>query len=423
MRNLSITRPLLGLLLSAPLALTACKNDEGGTAGESTADPKAQTAAPSTDKVGKIAGKIPGAPDLVDKAKDLKATAEGMAKEGASLTLDQYEALLVGLSACQVDDRGIDRKCEAWAKYNEARKNRRDLIKAAGGGLSNLGKKHISHESPAVRLQAATLMGSLFGASQESQQAIVDAAKKETVPGVLKAMLRTVSSSISKNPAVLALMMQYTSHENAQVRKEVVSALTSSWSKGTEGTLEKAMQMVEKDADEDVRRYGCSRLGARGDERALPLLEKLTADASKDPRLYADCMRGLIGMWSSPIVHDAPSKKAYELTLKRLKQTPRSEHMPAWASLSSMMWAKNDKFQQRADWFKKDELLTALSEIVKDRGAYWMARTSAVDTMKELGADKPMLETLKATYADAKDKPGQDKHVLDKIEKALSASK
>ncbi len=416
MRNLPIVLLAFGLL-----GLAGCgKKDEpaSGGADKAAADTKTdKTAEALKGKAGEAAG------EMIDQAKDAKKTVDGLAKDGPGLTLEAYEKLLLGLSACEVDDRGIDRKCEAWKAYNDARKNRRDLIKAAGGGLSGLGKKHINHESPAVRLQSATLMGSLFGASQESQQAIVDAAKKEKVPGVLKSMIRTVSSSIAKNPAVIELVMSNADHENPKVRKEVVSALTSSWAKGTEGTLEKAMMMVEKDADEDVRRYGCSRLGARGDERALPLLEKLTTDAEKDPRLYADCMRGLIGMWSSPIVHDEPSKKAYELTIKRLKATPRTEKMPAWASLSSMMWAKNEKFQAKADWFKKDELVDVLADIVKDRQAYWMARTSAVDTMKELGAEKAKLEALKTAYADAAGKPGQDKHVLDKIEKALTASK
>ena len=411
-------------LLAALVAIAAgCKKEEPAAPAKAETAPTTQEAAEGADPAKTVTDKavksIKGAENLVEAAKNVQA----LGKDGPELTIEQYEKLLVGLSACSVDDRGIDRKCAAWTAYNEARRNRRNLIKTAGGGLSALGRKHIAHDNPAVRLQASTLMGSLFGASKDSQAAIIEAARKEQVPGVLKAMIRTVSSSIGKNEDILKLVMDNAAHENEKVRKEVVSALTSSWARTTTGTLEKAMEMVEKDASPEVRRYGCSRLGARGDERALPLLEKMTTDAKKDPRLYADCMRGLIGMWSSPIVHETPSEKAYKLTMKRLKETPRDEHKPAWASLSSMMWAKNQKFQARATWFKQADLVAALSDIVKDRSAYWMARTGAVDTLKELGAEKSVFEDLKKAYADAEGKPGQDKHVHDKIAKVLAGNK
>lgn len=381
----------------------------------------AEAAKATTDKAGEAvaeaAKNIKGADKLAEAAKDLK----GLTKDGPELTIEAYEALLVGLSACEVKERGIDSKCEAYKKFNEARRNRNTLLKGAGGALAGLGRKHIKNESPAVRMQAAQLMGSLFGASKESQGAIIEAAKSEKDPAVLTAMLRSVSSSIGKNPELKDLLMANAGHAEADVRKAVVQAFTSTWAKGTEGTLEKAMEMVEKDPSPDVQQQACRRLGARADEQVLPLLEKLTADSKKDPKLYSACMSGLIGMWASPIPHETPSEKAYNLTLKRFAAKPRTETQPPWTAISSLGWAKNEKFQASAAWYKPAAVQAALVDLVKDRDSNWLGRTSAVDTLKKLGADNAVLEDLQKAYADSKDKPGPDKHVLDKINKALGA--
>ncbi len=380
--------------------------------------PPAPKAAEKTKSLAKGAEKLAAAKDMLDKTKDLKDSAKALTKGGQALTLAQYEKLLVGLSGCEVTKRGIDRKCAAWKQFDEARKkNRANLMKNLGGQLGGLGRKHIKHESPAVRIQAASLMGSIFGASGDNQNAIVDAATTEKDARVLKAMIRTVASSISKNEKVKGLVMANATHADAKVRTEVVSALTSTWARKADGTLEKAMEIVEKDGDASVRRYGCSRLGARGDERALPLLARLTKDAKADPKLYSDCMKGLIGMWSSPVVHEKPSEKAYKLTVTRLKAQPRTDNNPPWAAFSGLMWAKLDKFQQRADWFKKPELMKVLTNVAEDRKANWMARTGAIDAMKQLGADKNAFDTLKKKYEGGK---GKDKLVHDKINRVIA---
>lgn len=411
MRNLTML-----LFAGALLFAVGCGNKGGDGAKTASkpatkADP-AKTAEPAkTDPASKLAA------DVTDTAKDLAKVADAVGQGGEALTIEAYEKLLLGLSACEVTDRGIDRKCEAWKAFDAARKkNRANLMKNLGGQLGTLGRKHVTHESPAVRIQSASLMGSIFGASDENQNAIVVAATAEKDAHVLKAMIRTVASSIAKNDKVRGLIMASATHENPKVRTEVVSALTSTWARKADGTLDKAMEMVEKDADDTVRRYGCSRLGARGDERALPLLDKMTKDPKTNPKLYGDCMKGLIGMWSSPVVHETPSQKAYALTLQRLQVKPRTDDNPPWAAFSGLMWAKLPKFQERASWFKKPGLMTVLTDIAKDRNANWMARTGAIDAMKQLGAEARSFESLKKEYEGGK---GKDKLVHDKLDRVL----
>lgn len=415
--------------LIAVLALAGC-GDKAPT--EQPAAPATQAAAvteaPKVDpamakKLGEAAEKLKNPPELKQILEDGKGVANSLAQPGEGPTAEELEKLLLAMNTCKVDDDGIERECAANKAWREARKTRGTLAKDWGGMMSGLGQKHIKNESPAVRIQAASLMGSIFGATNESQQAIIDAAQAEKDPQVLKAMLRAVSSSIKKNDAVRQLVLAQAGHADDKVRMEVVGALTSSWARETEGTLEKALEMTEKDASAEVKQYACRRLGERADERALPLLEKLTADHKADPKLYAACVRGLIAMWSAPVPHKTPSQKAYEATLAILKKKPRDENLPPWTAISAVEWAAKERFQQAAPWFKKADLLGALSELVVDRQANWLARTGGVDAMQRLGAEPADFEKLKKAYADAKDKPGTDKHVLDKIEKILAGGK
>ncbi|MCA9524841.1 MAG: HEAT repeat domain-containing protein [Myxococcales bacterium] len=378
----------------------------------------------SPDLAGKVANaaqQIKGAKAIAGALEDGKAAAEALADGGGEgVSPEQLEKLLLDLATCKVDDAGIERDCEANKAWRDARKNRGTLIKDWSGLMAGLGQKHIKNASPAVRIQAASLMGSIFGASGDSQSTIIDAAKVESDPQVLKAMLRAVASSIKKNDAVRQLALSQAGHADAKIRMEVLSALTSSWAKDTEGTLEKAMEMTEKDESPEVRIYACRRLGERADERALPLLLKLTADHKADPKLYSACVRGLIAMWSAPVPHKTPSEKAYQATLAILKKKPRDEAAPPWTAISAVEWASKDRFQQAAPWYKKGDLIGALADLTADRQANWLARTAALDAMKRLGAENGDFEKLKAAYNDVKDKPGTDKHVFDKIEKLLA---
>lgn len=364
--------------------------------------------------------KIKGADQLIEAAQDVKALADNKAK---GVTVEAYEALLLKLNTCQVTPNGIDRKCEAYKALRQARKNRGTQVKDWGGAMAGLGRKHIKHTHPAVRIQAASLMGSIFGTSEQSQGVLIEAAKTEKDAGVLKQLLRTLASSIGKNEAVKALMMANADHADDKVRMEVISALTSPWAKGTTDTLEKAMALVEKDPKPDVRNYACRRLGERADERVLPLLTKLTRSPGKDGKLYSACFRGIIAMWSSPVAHAKPSKRAYELTLKLLKRTPRSSQHPPWTAIPAMEWARQKRFRDNAPWFKPKALVAVLGQIVGDKQANWLARSSGVDAMKKLGATQADFAKLEAAYAGAKDTPGTDKRIWEKIQKAKSTAK
>ncbi len=405
----------LFLILSIFALLSACNNAKRGKSQE----PDAATLAvkpndlkePSAEALKKLKqGEL--------ASKRVEEAPANPGRERKEVTLAEYETFLLGLEACKVGQYGIDRKCEAWKAFDKARKHSRTLLKTAGGALASLGRKHIGHKSPAVRLQSSQLMSSIFGATDESQKVIIAAAKDEKDPMVLKQLIRTVASSIKKSDEVRKMLLASTQHKNLKVRIQVVSALTASWAAGTEGTLEAAIKMIEEDPKEEVRAYACKYIGARADERALPILKKYTKESKSNPKMYAACLRGLIGMWSSPIPHKTPSKKAYKLTLDRLKQKPRVKEI--WTVISGLDWAKKAEFQKQASWYKAEKVRKILKDIILDKKFYWLGRSGAASTFQKLGADKAALEAVKKKIGEPE---GDDKHVIRKLDDLIAKSK
>ncbi|MCB9543608.1 MAG: hypothetical protein R3F65_19340 [bacterium] len=368
-----------------------------------------------TDKAGKGEAAVAEATKAAASAKTIR---ESAAEE--TFDVAGYEKLLTGLAACEVGASGIARDCPAWKAFDEIRRDRRTLMRDMTTELAAVGRRNLSHESPAVRLQAARLASSLFGGDAESRDALVAAARTEQNPHVLRAMLRAVRSSIGRSDAVRDLLVQMADHPDEQVRVTVLGALSAGWAAGTEGTLEKVLAAVEGDPSPQVRAYACRQLGDRADERALPLLEKLTAGPAGDEALYEACFRGLIGMWAAPVPHKQPSEKAYRLTLNRLRATPRSEQQPPWGAIANLEWATKPALATAAPWYDKGELIEALADLAGDRQAHWLARSGAVKIMGRLGARRERLEQLKAGYGDVAEVPGVDKLVYDAVVEQLA---
>jgi alpha-tubulin suppressor-like RCC1 family protein len=363
---------------------------------------------------------------LADLEQNFAKAEQFLADERAALTPEKYEELFLAMADCELSDSGIDSKCEAKKAYDQAR-SRNTALKDLAGMTAGLGQKHIGHASPAIRFQAASIMGSIFGANPESQRVLLAAAAKEPDPLVLRSMLRAVGSSLAKNEGVYQLVLHSAGHKDEKVRLEALGSLTA-WGREREGAIEKVMHAVENDAVPRVSQYACENLGRMEDERALPFYEKLTASADTDPELYAACMKGLFKMWSGVTKPKNPSEKAYRLTLERVAAEPRSEHRPPRSLMSDFGWSvpsrPDDKFHQewaaKATWYKNDEVIGVLEKIVRDRQSSWMARTGAVEAMHKLGAPKATFETLAEDYADADGKPGTDSHVLRKLKEVAS---
>lgn len=391
-------RKLLCVVLASATILAGCKK------GDSSAD-----------------GGATGIPGV---SGDLQAF---LKDENAPLTPEIEEKLLVAMKDCKVSDTGIDSGCQEYKNWNSAR-GRKTATKQLLGGSNNLGTRHIGDESPAVRLKSAELMGSLFGTEANSQKVLVEAANKEQVPGVLTAMIRSVGSRHKQNPDINALLLKNADHPSEAVRGEALSWFTTSFG-GVPGTFEKVVEKIDKDPSVKLRGRLCARLYGSSDERALVTINKYLSAKDTPEELFRGCWDGMIATWTGFPNPEKPLAKGYELTMKMLNTTPRTKQRPPWTGMSSLRAAKTDikptdTFGQAwltkvKPFYKKEKLVAALEGVAADTNTEWMARTGALETMKELGDAKESLLRLQKKYATL-DK-GDDNLVKKKIDDLLKA--
>ncbi len=358
-----------------------------------------------------------------DPASDLKAF---LANDKAPLTRPIYEKLVLDLTSCEVTERGVHPKCAAYQNLRKAR-NRKTSLREMREMNAAVGKKLIGHEHPAVRLQAAKLLQSVFGSDKDVQKVIIDAAKKEKEPAVLAAMLRTVGSKHKTNEDIKSLLLKMADNDSEVVRREAMSWFLTSFGEGVEGTFDKVLEKVEKDPSEDVRAYLCNRLYGSSDERALEVFKKYLEAEDTPKKIYNACWNGVINSWTGFPKPRKPSKEGYELTMKILEAKPRTKERPSWSGISTLRSAKTeyretDRFgnawlEAVKDWYKKDRLLRALKGIVTDTEANWMARTAALRVMHELGEPKATFTLMQTKYKDAK--VGDDFHVKRQVDDIL----
>jgi len=413
------------IAVSAAIALAAslgaCKKDAppaAAPAAEKAAagDKKAGPAAP--EKAAALEKAVEKIPEVGD---DLAAF---LRDETKPMTGDVLEKFLLACKDCPLGDWDVDGKCEAYKNYQKAR-GRKTAIADMAGAFAGIGSKHIGDASPAIRLMSANLMSSFFGANAATKKTIADAARKEKDDVVLRAMLRTVGSSI-KDPEVKKLLLDMGEHAAEKVRQEALGWMASSFAKGEKDAIDKAFEHLDKDASMAVRKTLCRDLHRTDDERVFATYKRYLDNAETPKELYGECWSGLISSWTGFPLPENPDKKAYEYTLKLLEKTPRTEDRPPWTGISSLRASKTefdakDTFHKRwfdkvSGWYKKDALIKALKSLAEDDKANWMARTGAVEVIGELGGDKAILEGYMAKYKDAK---GNDKFVGDTAKRVL----
>lgn len=321
-----------------------------------------------------------------------------------TLTLDEYERLVLATADCKLENGDVDWRCPAHKALTAATTG-----VAYPEGRAELGRRLLEHPAATVRFLAVNMVAS----GRDATAVLPSAARAEPDASVLGQHLRALRNK-GLEPAVGELFLWASRHADARVRREAVYGLTSSWNKGLAGATERLVELMNADPDDTVREAACQYAGALGDEVFLPTYKALTADRSK-PALYGACMQGLIALWYDYPFFEAGSEKAYRLTLERLAKRPRNEDLPAavpgrFASMASgfARWVKKNK------WWNAAALRKVLGDWAGDVDAHWMARLSAIDGLVTHGATRAELEALRKACDD-------NEHLLRRIDAALAA--
>lgn len=413
----------------AAFALSGCdKKDQPSAA--STGDPAPTSATPEAEPgrtgdkaksfgnglVAELGQELGGAlkKEFGGIANDLAGAIDGRPALGD----DEYRRLLLAHADCEItEDGSFDRGCAAVTAIREAMSGR-SYVSNLTGGRQALGLELLEHPSPAVRLKATELVGSLFGLGDVHGRIVVFA-QKETHPAVLAELLSSIGSSAHEDPAVAALLDKHAGHDDALVRKAVLSAWARKQNQQVPSMRERAHTMVRRDRSDDVRAFGCAELGWTGHAEHLPLFRELLATTSLPEPIRVACINGLSLMWYDWPHLDNTNEEAYRLTLQTWRATPRSE-MDALRLPSLYHEAHNlARWRANAPWFNPGEVRSALVELVADAGVHWIVRQDALRSIVHLGASR---EELTALRGRVKDGPTGTTFVIRDLDAAIATA-
>lgn len=312
-----------------------------------------------------------------------------------------FEKLGGAVAACKMKtgtDFGIDPTCAEVKAYEGARAGLaaadQKTIDAA------VAPKFLANPSAPVRALGVSYLSTIMGAEVASSELVADAMAKEKDPAVLSHMVRMAGAAADRSPKVASAVLAAAKHGDKSVRFHAAVILENP---KIAGATPKMLELAEKDPASEVRDLACSNLGQHGDE-ALAVLEKLTADA-KSPGFSA-CFIGLVKQWASFPRFDTSSEKAYRLTLKRLGQKPRGDRAPPFVALTHIGHLADDapavkEWRKKNTWFKPDEVVKALGDVIMDPTTGHSPRFGALDAALKLGATKTDLEAWRKTFGDS----------------------
>lgn len=324
----------------------------------------------------------------------------------AKLKKPEYKALVLALATCEIKKNNWDYKCEAYKKLQKTRKEKKLDIKDFSKWQGEWALKLIKHKAPGLRWKSVSMMSSAWagGMKENHVNAIIEAGKAEKNIGVLRYMIDAMDSNQKKHPQVGKFIIKNLKHDNEDVRLRSVWSLAA-WGKDTKDAGKAMVKVIKKDKSKKVQQAACEGAGKLEDDSVLKTLKKLTLNKKTDPDLYYYCFKGVIQMWTQyPFHPKKPSKKAYKLTLKLLKQKGRTDKRPPWgvASMFSNLYKENDKSYKKwaavATWYKKKDLIKAIGKVIKDHKAGSMVRSYLVETAAKLGAKKDFFQKLMKTY-------------------------
>ena len=330
---------------------------------------------------------------------------KALVKNPPAMSQDEYEQILTAYSCCEIDQKKLDLKYKDCAAFNALNALRKEKVKLPA--IEPLIPKLIKSPSPQVRAKIYPELGGFFGSSQNDIQNALQAIKAEQDLYAMKILIRDGIHKLgNKVPEVASYLKEKAKHENPEIRQAVARALASPSSNKVEGVVDVVVALMN-DSEEKVAKFACSGAGDLGNEAVIEPIVAILNDASK-AKLHSDCISALSRLWYEYSGHSNTSEKAYKANLDYWKKTPRTADVPAWTSFNSIT-SKGSKFEDwkaKATYFKAEELIAVLSEIIQDSNASSHARRAAIRAIAGQGG-KDEINKLAAKIEALTDKDAQ----------------
>ena len=326
-------------------------------------------------------------------------------KDKTAVTKDEYVNLISTLAFVDIEDKEDDAYSMGLAE-NITNEAIRTLDGSAVPKLSEYLDDLLASSSPQVRGYGISQVSSLFGVSDTSLASAKTLIANETDDYVLWNATRALSNEMKTDADVASFVFKMADHENPKIRVQAAFAIGNSWSKGVAGTVDKIIAMMD-DENESVQKAAVGSCGKLTDNAVLEPLSKILKDDSKQ-KLQADAIKSLVTMWYDYPFHKNTNKKAYKMTMDYLKKKPRSDEQPYWTTVGSFDDIAEEKFddwKKKAKYYDPDEIYKVMVDILKDKKANWLGRSSAIKVIKvhcpkRFKALKAVVNKLKDDKAD-----------------------
>jgi HEAT repeat protein len=323
-------------------------------------------------------------------------------------TLQDFETRLLALKECKVVGRNLDYKCSQKREYHQTHRMLSGLGDKAG--ILQVAIKALKNDSSGVRLTALSLVRVDYARDQKAKAAVQELMKTEKDPAVLAWIIDIVGGDSGKDDSVRTFLLEKADDKDEMVARQAVSWLASTTAKDTKGALAKIIEIIENEkAPEKVRSYACENSYKLESEDLIKPLKKY----STDEKIGGFCLRSLGELWANSRLKSR-NKTAYKEFMALLNKKPRTDKFPGWKSME-VFYGQFRPLTE--DWYKKDDVVKTLVDIISDKKSAWMTRVNAIRGLQRLGYKNDDFKKLAAKYKDSK---GDDQRVQSNLERAAS---
>ena len=316
--------------------------------------------------------------------------------KGQQITLDEYKSIFLSYAKVKIDKYQDDLEWKnpvktVMNKLQSDYKTNEHVIP----GVKDFYLSLLNNEAPQLRGMAINKL-SYWSNDQEIINKIAGTLQNETIPYVIIQGVKCVGHLSYKNEPLANAIIAKADNDNENVREAIAAAIVIERNKDSDAIKDAARKLMHDKAS-SVRKIALSCVGAFGDESFIDDLEKVINDPAEQ-QFHAEAYRSLFFLWYKG---NNTSKRAYDICVKYMSQTPRSKDVPSWTAISYMVFDDCTKYSnQRKEWkekatyFSESEWVKILTNIAIDPKAYENTRSSAVERMAPL-ATKADLEKLK----------------------------
>ena len=242
----------------------------------------------------------------------------------------------------------------------------------------------LNSDSEQVRGYGISLITSLTGVSEKNMALAKKLIANEKSEFVLYQATKALSNEIKNSPEVKDFIFRMAKHDNPIIRQAAASSIGNSWTEGVEGAVDEIITLMS-DKDANVKKTACRNSGKLYDEKIIEPLVSILNDPEQ-AEFHGDAVEGLCYLWYDYPFFKHTSEKAYNATMDYFKKTPRTDKVPAWTAFSGFKTTSTQdsfkEWKEKATYFNIEDIYNTMAEIIKDENANYLARTSAIDIIK-----------------------------------------